>query len=257
MLAIFAGAWTENCHILSGSTREPIWCYFFAPRTKKEFQKSITHRRRLRCPVSPSTTSTGQQHESYLPSAHGPTRTYITEQQKQRNRRWGVRKKQKLTPIERQFSSGPVGNFTINLDPARSSLSFSGRKRHTTLMLSSAGISRSPDILLPLRIAALLRVSCMRVDDGGDNDDSSKLLPCLVFLLFLLRLQRKTFFRNVAKVPFATVQSLPRKIPPISPPPGGKFPNFQTKIYSKYTQSTNDGIDHNLFTHMSTNFSSN
>lgn len=51
-----------------------------------------------------------------------------------------------LTPIERQFSSGPCGNLTTNFDPAFSSESFNGRKRHTTLMLSSAGISRSADI---------------------------------------------------------------------------------------------------------------
>lgn len=51
-----------------------------------------------------------------------------------------------LTPIDIQFSSAVFGNLTITLDPAFSSLSFSGRKRHTTLMLSSAAISRSADI---------------------------------------------------------------------------------------------------------------
>lgn len=34
----------------------------------------------------------------------------------------------------------------MNFEPAFSSLSFNGRKRHTTLMLSSAAISRSADI---------------------------------------------------------------------------------------------------------------
>jgi hypothetical protein len=53
-----------------------------------------------------------------------------------------------LTAIDRQFSSGPDGNLTTNFEPAFSSLSFKGRKRHTTLMESSAGISRSPDIAL-------------------------------------------------------------------------------------------------------------
>lgn len=48
-----------------------------------------------------------------------------------------------LTPIVMQFSSGPVGNFTTNLEPAFSSESFSGRKRQTTLILSSAAISLS------------------------------------------------------------------------------------------------------------------
>ena len=46
-----------------------------------------------------------------------------------------------LTPMDRQFSSPLLGNFTMNLEPAFSSLSFSGRKRHTTLILSSAGSS--------------------------------------------------------------------------------------------------------------------
>lgn len=56
------------------------------------------------------------------------------------------------TAIEMQFSSVLFGNLTMNLEPAFSSLSFSGRKRHTTLILSSAGISRisrSADILTP------------------------------------------------------------------------------------------------------------
>lgn len=45
-----------------------------------------------------------------------------------------------------QLSSDPDGNFTINLEPAFSSESFSGRNRHTTRMLSSAAISRSAAI---------------------------------------------------------------------------------------------------------------
>lgn len=48
-----------------------------------------------------------------------------------------------LTPMEMQLSSGPEGNFTMNLEPAFSSESLSGRNRHTTLILSSAAISRS------------------------------------------------------------------------------------------------------------------
>lgn len=55
-----------------------------------------------------------------------------------------------LTPIDIQFSSCPCGNFTTNFDPARSSESFNGRKRHTTLMLSSAGISRSTAAIIAL-----------------------------------------------------------------------------------------------------------
>lgn len=51
-----------------------------------------------------------------------------------------------LTAIEMQLSSLPEGNLTTNLDPAFSSESLRGRNRHTTLMLSSAAISRSPDI---------------------------------------------------------------------------------------------------------------
>lgn len=58
----------------------------------------------------------------------------------------GKKKRNKLTAIDIQFSSWVFGNFTITFDPAFSSLSFSGRKRHTTLMLSSAAISRSADI---------------------------------------------------------------------------------------------------------------
>lgn len=57
-----------------------------------------------------------------------------------------------LTPIVMQFSSGPVGNFTMNLDPAFSSESFSGRKRQTTLMLSSAAISLSAAIVSDLEL---------------------------------------------------------------------------------------------------------
>jgi len=52
-----------------------------------------------------------------------------------------------LTPIVMQFSSGPVGNLTTNLDPAFSSESFRGRKRQTTLILSSAAISLSAAIV--------------------------------------------------------------------------------------------------------------
>ena len=48
-----------------------------------------------------------------------------------------------LTPIEMQFSSPPDGNLTTNLDPAFSSESLSGRNLQTTLILSSAAISRS------------------------------------------------------------------------------------------------------------------
>lgn len=43
-----------------------------------------------------------------------------------------------LTPIAVQ-SSEPEGNLAMNLLPARSSASLSGLKRHTTLMLHSAG----------------------------------------------------------------------------------------------------------------------
>lgn len=53
-----------------------------------------------------------------------------------------------LTAIDIQFSSAVFGNFTITFDPAFSSLSFSGRKRHTTRMLSSAAISRSADMFI-------------------------------------------------------------------------------------------------------------
>lgn len=51
-----------------------------------------------------------------------------------------------LTAIDIQFSSWLFGNLTMNFEPAFSSLSFSGRKRHTTRILSSAAISRSADI---------------------------------------------------------------------------------------------------------------
>lgn len=47
------------------------------------------------------------------------------------------------TPMEMQFSSPPAGNLTMNLEPAFSSESLSGRNLQTTLMLSSAAISRS------------------------------------------------------------------------------------------------------------------
>lgn len=51
-----------------------------------------------------------------------------------------------LTLIDRQFFSWEFGNFTITFfDPALSSLSFRGRKRHTTRILSSA-ILRSADM---------------------------------------------------------------------------------------------------------------
>lgn len=46
-----------------------------------------------------------------------------------------------------QFSSPPEGNLTMNLLPAFSSESLSGLKRQTTLILSSAAISLSPDML--------------------------------------------------------------------------------------------------------------
>lgn len=51
-----------------------------------------------------------------------------------------------ITAMDMQFSSTLFGNLTTNFEPALSSLSLSGRKRQTTLMLSSAGISRSADI---------------------------------------------------------------------------------------------------------------
>lgn len=55
-----------------------------------------------------------------------------------------IRKNQPLlTAMVIQFSSCPCGNFTTNLEPALSSESFSGRNLQTTLILSSAGISRS------------------------------------------------------------------------------------------------------------------
>lgn len=52
--------------------------------------------------------------------------------------------------MEMQLSSGPEGNFTMNLEPAFSSESLSGRNRHTTLMLSSAAISRSAAIFVKI-----------------------------------------------------------------------------------------------------------
>lgn len=66
--------------------------------------------------------------------------TGITSRDVERN--WS----NKLTAIDMQFSSWLFGNFTMNFELAFSSLSFNGRKRHTTLMLSSAAISRSADI---------------------------------------------------------------------------------------------------------------
>lgn len=56
-----------------------------------------------------------------------------------------------ITAMDMQFSSALFGNLTTNFEPARSSLSFRGRKRQTTLMLSSAGISRSADISMQFR----------------------------------------------------------------------------------------------------------
>lgn len=68
------------------------------------------------------------------------------------------------TPIEMQFSSPPAGNLTMNLEPAFSSESLSGRNLQTTLILSSAAISRS----LGVSIAIATRASD---DDNGDDDD--------------------------------------------------------------------------------------
>jgi hypothetical protein len=62
-----------------------------------------------------------------------------------------------------QFSSPPDGNLTMNLEPAFSSESLSGRNLQTTLMLSSAAISRS----LGVSIAIAMRVG----NDGDDDDD--------------------------------------------------------------------------------------
>jgi len=42
-----------------------------------------------------------------------------------------------------QLSSPPDGNFTMNFEPAFSSELFKGLNLHTTLMQSSAAISRS------------------------------------------------------------------------------------------------------------------
>lgn len=69
--------------------------------------------------------------------------------------------KQILTAIDIQFSSAEFGNLTITLDPAFSSLSFSGRKRHTTLMLSSAAISRSADIFNYHTLGTVVESYCL------------------------------------------------------------------------------------------------
>lgn len=68
-----------------------------------------------------------------------------------------------LTPIDKQFSSPLFGNLTTNLEPAFSSLSFSGRNRHTTRILSSAGNSAlsgapPPDMLYTFRYTFTLVV---------------------------------------------------------------------------------------------------
>lgn len=60
--------------------------------------------------------------------------------------------------MEMQLSSAPDGNLTMNLEPAFSSESLSGRNLQTTLMLSSAAISRS------------LGVSMAIVKEGGGGD---------------------------------------------------------------------------------------
>jgi hypothetical protein len=57
-----------------------------------------------------------------------------------------------LTPIDIQFSSCPCGNFTTNFEPAFSSESFKGRNRQTTLIESSAGISRSTAAIIALKL---------------------------------------------------------------------------------------------------------
>ncbi|KYQ49758.1 hypothetical protein ALC60_11160 [Trachymyrmex zeteki] len=63
--------------------------------------------------------------------------------------------------MEMQFSSPPDGNFTMNLEPAFSSESFSGRNLQTTLMLSSAAISRSLGVSIAIASGS----------DGHDGDD--------------------------------------------------------------------------------------
>lgn len=107
-----------------------------------------------------------------------------------------------LTPIDKQFSSCEFGNLTITLDPAFSSLSFSGRKRHTTLMLSSAAISRSADIFnyhtLVLRLSLMfsffsswffathtLSLSLQTVLTNSIALLSTALCPPIFFLSFL------------------------------------------------------------------------
>lgn len=52
--------------------------------------------------------------------------------------------------MEMQLSSDPEGNLTMNLEPAFSSESLSGRNLQTTLMLSSAAISRSLGVSMVL-----------------------------------------------------------------------------------------------------------
>lgn len=61
-----------------------------------------------------------------------------------------------------QFSSGPVGNFTMNFEPAFSSESLRGRKRHTTLILSSAAISLSAAMTAVLDNRERLRIARWR-----------------------------------------------------------------------------------------------
>lgn len=67
------------------------------------------------------------------------------------------------TPMEMQFSSPPDGNLTMNLEPAFSSESFSGRNLQTTLMLSSAAISRS--------LGVSIAIASGGDGDYGDDDD--------------------------------------------------------------------------------------
>lgn len=57
-----------------------------------------------------------------------------------------------FTPKLMHWSSLPGGNLTMNFDPALSSASFKGRKRHTTRILSSPGASLSADMITQLAI---------------------------------------------------------------------------------------------------------
>lgn len=70
------------------------------------------------------------------------------------------------TPMEMQFSSPPDGNLTMNLEPAFSSESFNGRNLQTTLMLSSAAISRSLGVSIAI-------TSGGDGDDGDDDDEGA------------------------------------------------------------------------------------